>query len=68
MKTVSHTVWEYEAESVQPHTTEKQDKLQEELQVPVIPPSLIDMCGLIQIHYVLKVRGLSTIFRWCGLI
>ena len=55
MKTVSHTVWEYEAAPVRPHQTEKQDKLHEALQVPVVPPSLIDMCGLIQIHYVLKV-------------
>ncbi|WAR23382.1 ARRD3-like protein [Mya arenaria] len=54
MKTVSHKVWEYQAEAVRPQHTGRQDHLQDELQVPVLPPTMIDVCGLIQIHYVLK--------------
>jgi len=58
MKTVSHKVWEYQAAPVRPHHTARQDRLQEDLQLPPIPPTLLDVCGLIQIHYVLKVEYL----------
>ncbi|XP_045160241.2 arrestin domain-containing protein 3-like [Mercenaria mercenaria] len=54
MKSLSHTVWEYQTETVRSNHVQKQDKLQDDLQVPVVPPTLIDVCGLIQIHYMLK--------------
>ncbi|KAL4236706.1 hypothetical protein ACF0H5_005090 [Mactra antiquata] len=54
MKSVSHAVWEYQTEPVRPNHNQKFDKLLEDLQVPVVPPTLIDICGLTQIHYMLK--------------
>ncbi|XP_064606638.1 LOW QUALITY PROTEIN: arrestin domain-containing protein 3-like [Liolophura sinensis] len=54
-KELSHKVWEYQGETVSPHTTVDFDDLQEHLQVPVMPPTLLDVCSLINIYYVLKV-------------
>ncbi|KAH3695755.1 arrestin domain-containing protein 3-like [Dreissena polymorpha] len=59
MKTVSHKVWEYQAEAVRPQSCARQDSLQEALQLPVLPPTMIDVCGLIQIHYMLKLLVLG---------
>ncbi|XP_033737483.1 arrestin domain-containing protein 3-like [Pecten maximus] len=54
-KDVSHRVWEYKGDSVAPHHTERFDNLQNFLQVPVMPPTLVDVCNLIQIYYTLQV-------------
>ena len=59
VKTVHHKIWEHQSDSVRPHRTEKHDHLQEVLQVPVAPPTMVDVSNLVQIYYVLKV-SLST--------
>ena len=63
MKTVSHKVWEYQAEAVRPQSCARQDSLQEALQLPVLPPTMIDVCGLIQIHYMLKVKTNGSVHK-----
>lgn len=54
-KDIDHRVWEYKGEHVEPHHTEKFENLQQFLQVPVMPPTLVDVCGIIQIYYILLV-------------
>ncbi|ODM91409.1 Arrestin domain-containing protein 2 [Orchesella cincta] len=53
-KEVSHTIFEYRGAPVNPHTRSKWDS-QQNLVVPTMPPTLIGVCRLIQLYYVLKV-------------
>lgn len=62
-KEVSHKVWQYRGETVGPRATEKFDDLQQYLQLPVIPPSMVDVCSLVQIYYTLKVSRTSSVYR-----
>ncbi|XP_046669540.1 arrestin domain-containing protein 3-like [Homalodisca vitripennis] len=54
-KEVQHLVLEYRGDSVKPNTRHKWDSAQS-LVVPVMPPSLVGICRLLQIYYVLKVN------------
>lgn len=53
-KEVSHPVLEYRGDTIGAHSRGKCDYLST-LVVPVMPPTLIGICRLIQIHYTLKV-------------
>lgn len=54
-KEVQHAVLEYSGEPVRAHTRSKWDSAQS-LVVPVMPPTLVGVCRLLQIYYVLKVH------------
>lgn len=54
-KEASHTVLEYRGEQIPPHTRHKFDS-SNSLVVPVMPPTLVGVCRLLQMYYVLKVR------------
>lgn len=54
-KEVSHKIWEFKGPTVPPHTTESFHDLHKNLQVPVMPPTLADLCKVIELYYVLKV-------------
>jgi hypothetical protein len=58
-KEIQHLVLEYKGEAVRPNTRSTWDSAQS-LVVPVMPPSLVGVCRLLQIYYVLKVSH-STI-------
>ncbi|KAK3592075.1 hypothetical protein CHS0354_019330, partial [Potamilus streckersoni] len=58
-KTVTHKVWEYQAEMVEPFDAVSYDRLHEVLRVPPMPPTLLDVCNIIQIYYMLKVKVIS---------
>ncbi|KAL3228664.1 hypothetical protein MRX96_023796 [Rhipicephalus microplus] len=53
-KEATHTVLEYRGDQVQPHTRHKFDS-SNSLVVPVMPPTLVGVCRLLQMYYVLKV-------------
>lgn len=53
-KEVQHLILEYRGDSVKPNTRHKWDSAQS-LVVPVMPPSLVGICRLLQVYYVLKV-------------
>lgn len=53
-KEASHTVLEYRGDQIQPHTRHKFDS-SNSLVVPVMPPTLVGVCRLLQMYYVLKV-------------
>ncbi len=54
-KEVSHIVWEFQGPSVAPHSTRSFHDLHKSLQVPVMPPTLAEVCKLIELYYVVKV-------------
>ena len=54
-KDLQHPVLEYTGDPVAAGTRWKFDSSQS-LVVPVMPPTLIDVCRLLQIYYVLKVK------------
>ena len=54
-KDVSHQVIEFHSQPVQPHSTKSFHELSNELQVPVMPPTMADVCRVIEIYYILKV-------------
>ncbi|XP_013414135.1 arrestin domain-containing protein 3 [Lingula anatina] len=54
-KEIHHRVWEYKSDLVPAHHTTKFDDINTKLQVPVMPPTLIDVCKVIQIYYILRV-------------
>ncbi|CAG5133075.1 unnamed protein product [Candidula unifasciata] len=53
-KEVRHTVLEAESEKVPPHETSQLDELMDRLVLPIMPPTTVDVCGLVQIYYTLK--------------
>jgi len=55
-KELSHTIMDYRGAPVVPHTRTKWDS-QQNLVVPTMPPTLVGVCRLIQIYYLLKVRN-----------
>lgn len=55
VKELSHVVWEYRGQTVKPHSSDLFSELHRALQVPVMPPTLTDVCKLIEIYYSLKV-------------
>jgi hypothetical protein len=59
-KEIQHLVLEYKGEAVRPNTRSKWDSAQS-LVVPVMPPSLVGVCRLVQIYYVLKVSHSTTV-------
>lgn len=48
-------VWKYKGPTVAAHHTTEFRHLEQHLQLPVLPPSLNDVCKLIEIYYVLRV-------------
>lgn len=55
-KEASHTIFEYRGAPVPAHSRTKWDS-QQNLVVPTMPPTLIGVCRLIQLYYVLKVSA-----------
>lgn len=53
-KEVTHTVLEYRGDLIEPETRSKFDS-SNSIVVPVMPPTLLNVCRLIQIYYVLTV-------------
>ncbi|XP_077499011.1 arrestin domain-containing protein 3-like [Amblyomma americanum] len=53
-KEATHTVLEYRGDQIHPHTRHKFDS-SNSLVVPVMPPTLVGVCRLMQMYYVLKV-------------
>ncbi|XP_023232199.1 arrestin domain-containing protein 2-like isoform X2 [Centruroides sculpturatus] len=53
-KEVNRTVLEYKGDAIHPHTRSKFDS-SNSLVVPVMPPTLMGVCRLLQIYYFLKV-------------
>ncbi len=53
-KESSHTIFEYRGAPVPAHNRTKWDS-QQNLVMPTMPPTLIGVCRLIQLYYVLKV-------------
>lgn len=55
-KEVRHTVLEAESDKVPAHETSQLDELMDRLVLPIMPPTTVDVCGLVQIYYTLKVN------------
>ncbi|KAH7970509.1 hypothetical protein HPB49_008500 [Dermacentor silvarum] len=55
-KEATHTVLEYRGDQIHPHTRHKFDS-SNSLVVPVMPPTVVGVCRLLQMYYVLKVRA-----------
>lgn len=54
-KELNHKVWEFKGPTVAPHSTRSFHDLHKYLQVPVMPPTLADVCKVIEMYYLLKV-------------
>ncbi|KAK2187124.1 hypothetical protein NP493_177g00000 [Ridgeia piscesae] len=54
-KETQHEVWEARGQAVRPHTTESFHDFYKNLQVPVMPATLVDVCKVIDIYYILRV-------------
>ncbi len=63
-KEVSHKVWEFKGPTVAPHNTKTFHDLHKYLQVPVMPPTLADICKVLEIYYILKV-GTHSVLGVC---
>ena len=59
-KEVKHVIVEAESEHVTAHNSATLHSLCDKLQVPVCPPTMVDVCGLVQIYYTLEVASLSV--------
>jgi hypothetical protein len=59
-KDISHHVMEYRSPIISPHSVKSFHDLHRELQVPVMPPTLTDVCRVIEIYYVLRVSYHDT--------
>ncbi|RUS88856.1 hypothetical protein EGW08_003401 [Elysia chlorotica] len=53
-KEVRHTVLEVCSDKVPAHDSSRLDELAGRLVVPVTPPTMVEVCGLVQIYYTLK--------------
>ena len=58
-KELRHTVMQVETPQIDPNTTMTFDDLHYQMQVPVMPPSLVEVCGLVQICYALRVSSVT---------
>ena len=54
-KEVQHYVVEYQSPSIGSHATRSFSELHRDLQVPIMPPTMADICRVIEIAYTLKV-------------
>nr|CAD7604225.1 unnamed protein product [Timema genevievae] len=54
-KELQHLILEYRGDAIRPNSRSKWDSAQS-LVVPVMPPTLVGVCRLLQIYYVLKVN------------
>ncbi|KAK8780739.1 hypothetical protein V5799_017920 [Amblyomma americanum] len=61
-KEATHTVLEYRGDQIHPHTRHKFDS-SNSLVVPVMPPTLVGVCRLMQMYYVLKVGALPDAYN-----
>jgi len=55
-KDVTHHVLEYQSPTIAAHATRSFTDLHRDLQVPVMPPTMADICRVIEIFYTLKVK------------
>lgn len=62
-KEASHSVLELQSQPIQPHTADVFQDLHKHLRVPVMPPTMNDVCKLIEIAYILRVRQNTDIHR-----
>ncbi|KAL8610568.1 hypothetical protein ACOMHN_006287 [Nucella lapillus] len=53
-KEVKHVIVEAETERVAPHNSATLHSLMEKMRVPVTPPTMVEVCGLVQIYYCLQ--------------
>ena len=60
-KDVTHYVLEYQSPAIAAHATRSFSELQRDLQVPVMPPTMADICRVIEIAYTLKVRVCTSV-------
>jgi len=54
-KDVTHYVLEFQSPSIGAHATRSFTELHRDLQVPTMPPTMADICRVIEIQYTLKV-------------
>ena len=54
-KEISHKVWEFRGSVVSPHNSREFHDLYQHLQVPICPPTVADVCKVLEIYYILKV-------------
>jgi len=54
-KDVSHTALELRCPPIAPHSTHIYHDLSADLEVPVMPPTMVEVCKVIEINYVLRV-------------
>ena len=55
-KEIRHTVLEADSDKVPAQESAVLDELSTRLVVPVMPPTMIEVCALVQIYYTLKVN------------
>ncbi|KAK7101238.1 arrestin domain-containing protein 3-like [Littorina saxatilis] len=53
-KEIKHVIAEAESERVAPHNSSTLHSLSDRLHVPVCPPTMVEVCGLVQIYYSLQ--------------
>lgn len=58
-KDVRHKIWEYKGPTVSPHSSETFHDLYKHLQVPILPPTLNEVCKVIEIDYIIKVVNID---------
>jgi len=54
-KDVTHYVLEYQSPTIAAHATRSFSELHRDLQVPIMPPTMSEICRVIEICYTLKV-------------
>src|SRR4051812_37217140 len=67
-KDVSHQVLEFHSAPIPPHSTKSFYDLSRDLQIPVMPPTMSDVCKVIEIFYTLKVSiyyKVKVVKRYC---
>ena len=56
-KRVEQTVFEVTSDTVEAHTSCSFSNLQSQLKLPVVPPTMVDICRVLNIEYNLQVRN-----------
>lgn len=54
-KEIRHVIMEHSSQAVRPHSSKNFNDLCEDLQLPVVPPTLTNVCRIIEIKYILSV-------------